>query len=106
MRDCSADLIGDRTMLTCLSRAALVLAFAAACIAATEANAQSPQKMTLVQMHPIMGVGEEIFLYAVPKHLGYFSAEGLDVGIQNTQTGMGLSAALAVGQCPSRHHRR
>ena len=39
-------------------------------------------------MHPIMGIGEEIFLYAVPKRLGYFAAEGLDVDIQNSQTGM------------------
>jgi NitT/TauT family transport system substrate-binding protein len=44
--------------------------------------------MTLVQMHPIMGIGEEVFLYAVPKRLGYFAAEGLDVDIQNSQTGM------------------
>ena len=32
--------------------------------------------MTLVQMHPNMGIGEEIFLYAVPKRLGYFAVEG------------------------------
>jgi NitT/TauT family transport system substrate-binding protein len=84
-------------MLTRLSRAALVFALAATCTAATEANAQSLQKMTLVQMHPIMGVGEEIFLYAVPKHLGYFAAEGLDVGIQNTQTGMVSAQLLQSG---------
>jgi NitT/TauT family transport system substrate-binding protein len=29
-----------------------------------------------------------VFLYAVPKRLGYFAAEGLDVDIQNSQTGM------------------
>jgi NitT/TauT family transport system substrate-binding protein len=29
-----------------------------------------------------------VFLYAVPKHLGYFAAEGLEVEIQNSQTGM------------------
>ena len=39
-------------------------------------------------MHPNMGIGEEVFLYAVPKRLGYFAAEGLDVDIQNSQTGM------------------
>jgi hypothetical protein len=32
-------------------------------------------------------VGEEVFLYAVPKQLGYFQAEGLDVGIQGAQSG-------------------
>ena len=35
-----------------------------------------------------MGIGEEVFLYAVPKRLGYFKAEGLEVDIQNSQTGM------------------
>ena len=44
--------------------------------------------MTLVQMHPIMGIGEEVFLYAVPKRLGYFAAEGIEVDIQNSQSGM------------------
>lgn len=84
-------------MLTHLSRAVLVLTLAAARIAGADADAQSLQKMTLVQMHPIMGVGEEIFLYAVPKHLGYFAAEGLDVGIQNTQTGMVSAQLLQSG---------
>ena len=80
-------------MLTSFSRAALALTLAAACAGITAGNAQTLKKMTLVQMHPIMGVGEEVFLYAVPKHLGYFAAEGLDVDIQNTQTGM-ISAQL------------
>src|ERR1051326_1586032 len=67
---------------------ALTLAAAAVCAAAASAEAQTAKKMTLVQMHPIMGIGEEIFLYAVPKRLGYFAAEGLDVEIQNSQTAM------------------
>jgi NitT/TauT family transport system substrate-binding protein len=72
---------------------ALAVTLAAAAIGLHSASAQSPKKMTLVQMHPIMGVGEEVFLYAVPKHLGFFAAEGLDMDIQNTQTGM-VSAQL------------
>ena len=84
-------------MLTCFSRAALALALAAACIGITAGNAQTLKKMTLVQMHPIMGVGEEVFLYAVPKHLGYFAAEGLDMQIQNTQTGMVSAQLLQSG---------
>jgi len=84
-------------MLTRLRRAALVFTVAAACAAGSGARAQSLQKMTLVQMHPIMGVGEEIFLYAVPKHLGYFAAEGLDVSIQNTQTGAVSAQLLQSG---------
>src|SRR5262245_32565228 len=77
-------------MLSRISRAtlALTLAAGAAGAIATGGVAQSLKKMTLVQMHPNMGVGEEIFLYAVPKRLGYFAAEGLDVDIQNSQTGM------------------
>jgi NitT/TauT family transport system substrate-binding protein len=80
-------------MLVHLSRIALVLTISAACPAMTATSAQTLKKMTLVQMHPIMGVGEEVFLYAVPKHLGFFAAEGLDMDIQNTQTGM-ISAQL------------
>ena len=78
-------------MLAPLCRTALTLALAAGmsvCLAAA-AGAQALKKMTLVQMHPIMGIGEEVFLYAVPKRLGYFAAEGLDVDIQNSQTGAG-----------------
>jgi NitT/TauT family transport system substrate-binding protein len=75
-------------MLTRISRLALAVALAAMAAGATNATAQAPKKMTLVQMHPAMGVGEEVFLYAVPKQLGFFKAEGLDVDIQNSQTGM------------------
>ena len=73
--------------------AVATLAIAAAVAGLNDAFAQTLKKMTLVQMHPIMGVGEEVFLYAVPKHLGFFAAEGLDMDIQNTQTGM-VSAQL------------
>src|SRR5580704_5081455 len=79
-------------MLTRFSCAALALTLAAS-TGITAGAAQTLKRMTLVQMHPIMGVGEEVFLYAVPKHLGFFTAEGLDVDIQNTQTGM-VSAQL------------
>ena len=67
---------------------ALTLAAGMSCCFVAGTAAQSVKKMTLVQMHPIMGIGEEIFLYAVPKRLGYFTAEGLDVEIQNSQTAM------------------
>ena len=71
-----------------ISRAALAFVLAAAASWTSAAAAQALKKMTLVQMHPIMGIGEEVFLYAVPKRLGYFAAEGLDLDIQNSQTGM------------------
>lgn len=65
---------------------------------AESSTAQSLKKMTLVQMHPIMGVGEEVFLYAVPKRLGYFAAEGLDLAIQNSQSGMVSAQVLQSNQ--------
>jgi NitT/TauT family transport system substrate-binding protein len=65
-------------MLVSLCRATLALALAAgmSCSFVAGVTAQSLKKMTLVQMHPIMGIGEEVFLHAVPKRLGYFAAEG------------------------------
>lgn len=84
-------------MLTCFNRAALALIVTAGCVGITAGTAQTLKKMTLVQMHPIMGVGEEVFLEAVPKHLGFFAAEGLDVDIQNTQSGMVSAQLLQSG---------
>jgi NitT/TauT family transport system substrate-binding protein len=78
-------------------RTAVALTLAATLGGVTAAGGQELQKMTFVQMHPIMGVGEEVFLYAVPKHLGFFAAEGLDVSIQNTQTGMVSAQLLQSG---------
>ena len=68
-------------MLARLCRATLALTLAASmsCCFVAGVAAQSQKKMTLVQMHPIMGIGEEVFLYAVPKGRGYFAAEGLDL---------------------------
>ena len=50
------------------------------------AEAQT-KTITFVQMHPVIGVGEEIFLYAVPKRLGYFAKEGIDVKLQGAPSG-------------------
>ena len=75
-------------MLTRFSNLVLALTLPVMCAGITCAAAQTPKKMTLVQMHPAMGVGEEVFLFAVPKQLGFFNVEGLDVDIQNSQTGM------------------
>jgi NitT/TauT family transport system substrate-binding protein len=75
-------------MLTRFSNLVLALTLSVMCAGITCAAAQTPKKMTLVQMHPAMGVGEEVFLFAVPKQLGFFKVEGLDVDIQNSQTGM------------------
>ena len=55
-------------------------------------------KVTLVQMHPAIGVGEEIFLYAVPKRLGYFKDEGLDVTVEGVSGGGPAAQALQSGE--------
>jgi NitT/TauT family transport system substrate-binding protein len=55
--------------------------------AASSTPAQELKPLTLVQMHPVIGVGEEVFLYAVPKQIGYFKQEGLDVRIQGAPSG-------------------
>ena len=59
--------------------------------------AQQPTKATIVQMHAVIGVGEEVCLYAVPKQLGYFQAEGLDVGIQGAQSGTVSAQVIQSG---------
>ena len=81
-------------MLTETGRTAFALLFGAvtAAVAATAAGA-ADKKITLVQMHPVIGVGEEVFLYAVPKRLGFFAAEGLDVDVQGAQNG-GVAAQV------------
>ena len=75
--------------------AAFALLVAAATLgAATTAAVAADKKITLVQMHPVIGVGEEIFLYAVPKRLGFFAAEGLDVEVQGAQNGVVAAQVL------------
>ena len=90
---------GETIMFSFRSRIVAGLTFAAVLFGAgiTAAVAQSLTKMTLAQEHPVIGVGEEVFLYAVPKHLGYFAAEGLDLSVQNTQSGMISAQALQSG---------
>src|SRR4051812_9418991 len=72
---------------------AIVPTLAALCflagLAATPAMAQAqapaskpPLKVTLVQAHANIAIGEEVFLYAVPQKLGYFKDEGLEVELQ------------------------
>ncbi len=59
--------------------------------------AEELAKVTLVQTHPVLAIGEEVFLYAVPKHLGYFKDEGLDVSIQGANGGTPAAQALQSG---------
>jgi len=75
----------------------LGLATIVAGLASSIACAQTLKPLTFVQMHPVIGVGEEIFLYAVPKNLGYFKEEGLDVHIEGAPSGTVAAQVIQVG---------
>jgi NitT/TauT family transport system substrate-binding protein len=81
-----------RFLLSSLS----ALAFVCGC-ATVQASAAELTKVTIVQMHPAIGVGEEVFMYAVPKQLGYFKDEGLDVSIQGVGGGGASAQVLQSG---------
>jgi NitT/TauT family transport system substrate-binding protein len=81
----------DRRMS--LLSATLAAAVATPCAA----TAQQLTKATIVQMHPVIGPGEDIFIYAIPKQLGYFKAEGLDVSIQGAQSGTVSAQVIQSG---------
>ena len=80
-----------------LIRAGLVSLSFAAYFAALPTRAADLTKVTIVQMHPAINVGEEVFLYAVPKQLGYFKDEGLDVSIQGVSGGGASAQTLQSG---------
>src|SRR5258708_26377961 len=63
----------------------------------SDATAEPITKATIVQMHPVIGPGEDVFIYAVPKQLGYFKAEGLDVSIQGAQSGTVAAQVIQSG---------
>lgn len=61
------------------------------------ASAEDLRTVTLVQSHATIGVGEEVFLYAVPKAMGYFEAEGLDVISQTAKNGVQVGQMIQGG---------
>jgi NitT/TauT family transport system substrate-binding protein len=62
-------------------------------IAGATASAQAQEKdITFTLSHATFAVGEEVFLYAVPKALGYFKDEGLNVKL------VGASGGVQGGQ--------
>ena len=67
-----------------------------AALCAGAAYAEDLKPLTFVQMHPVIGVGEEVFLYAVPKQLGWFKDEGLDVRIQGAPSGAVAAQVIQV----------
>jgi NitT/TauT family transport system substrate-binding protein len=68
-----------------------VLAASLAFLSPASLAAGEPTKISFAISHPAVGVGEEIYLYFVPKHLGYFEQEGLDVDLK-----VGGTVALAA----------
>jgi NitT/TauT family transport system substrate-binding protein len=82
-----------------ISRYGFHLAAAILCVAAGSRDlaAEELTAVTLVQTHPVLAIGEEVFLYAVPTYLGYFRDEGLDVSIQGANGGTPAAQALQSG---------
>jgi NitT/TauT family transport system substrate-binding protein len=52
------------------------------CLVACTALAAEPAKVDFAISHPAIGVGEEVYLYFVPKRLGFFAKEGLEVDLK------------------------
>ena len=59
---------------------------------ATPSMAEDLTKIRMVLPHPNLAVGEEVFLYAVPKALGFFDEEGIEVSVST------VSGSVAAGQ--------
>lgn len=66
-------------------------------IASGQGMAQGLTSITIVQQHAPVSVGEEVFFYAVPKQLGYFEAEGLDVSLESVANAGAAAQVLQSG---------
>src|SRR5438552_17081628 len=77
-----------------LKTLAIGLTFSAAIVGAQAAEST---KVTIVLSHATMAIGEEVFLYAVPKLAGFFEKEGLDVTIQGASGGVQAGQVMASG---------
>ena len=80
-----------------LRRSAVLAAslFLASLAGLTPAGAQT--RVTLVQAHANIAMGEEIFLYAVPQKLGWFREEGLEVTVVGAAGGVAAAQLLQSG---------
>ncbi len=72
-----------------------VATFIAGVAFASLAAAQT--KVTLVQAHANIAMGEEIFLYAVPQKFGWFKEEGLEVSVVGAAGGVAAAQVLQSG---------
>lgn len=73
----------------------LFLALVAGAVLSLNALAQT--KVTLVQAHANISMGEEIFLYAVPQKFGWFKEEGLEVTVVGAAGGVAAAQVLQSG---------
>ena len=73
-------------------------ALALATLVAGPLSAAEKEKITLVFSHPNMAPGEEVFMYAVPKAMGYFDAENLDVSYQAASGGAQAAQVMLSGR--------
>lgn len=81
-----------------LSNRTIAIAVAAlvACPAGVAA-AQELRQITVVQQHAPVVVGEEILFYAIPKQMGYFEQEGLDVTLESVANAGAAAQVLQSG---------
>ena len=75
----------------------IVAALALGAFAIAPAAAADKDKVVLVFSHPNMAPGEEVFMYAVPKAMGYFDAENLDVSYQAASGGAQAAQVMLSG---------
>jgi NitT/TauT family transport system substrate-binding protein len=79
------------------SAAAIAVAAAIFAAGTGPSSAADLAKVNLVQTHPVISVGEEVFIYAVPKRLGWVRDEGIELGIQGAGGATAAAQALQSG---------
>lgn len=75
----------------CMAVAAMLLA------GISSAGAQTPTTFRVVKANANLNVGEDVFMMAVPKQLGYFKEEGLNVELLSAQGGTQAGQILITG---------
>jgi NitT/TauT family transport system substrate-binding protein len=76
----------------------VLLGFSCLCALALPVAAQSLTPMTATMAHPNIAVGEEVFLHAVPKKLGWFREEGIEPSVQGAGSGVQAGQVLMSGR--------
>jgi len=69
----------------------------AAAVTIGSVAAEPIKKLRMVLPHPNIAVGEEVFLYAVPKRLGYFNDEGIELDVTTSAGSVAAGQILVTG---------